>query len=230
MDEAMRTLLLVVLLSLTIPALAQYQTKRSDMVRKQIQARGVRHTPTLNAMRKVERHRFVPADLRDRAYQDTPLPIGFGQTISQPYIVGYMTMIVRPEPGFRVLEIGTGSGYQAAVLAEIVSHVYTIEIVPALGKRSSDLFDELGYTNIHSKVADGYYGWEEHAPFDAIIVTAAAEFIPPPLIEQLKEGGRMIIPVGSPFMVQSLMLVEKKRGKVTTRNMFPVRFVPFTRK
>lgn len=205
------------------------ETERHVMVRTQIQSRGISHEATLKAMKEVKRHLLVPADVEPFAYMDRPMPIGYGQTISQPYIVAYMTEIVQPAPGQKVLEIGTGSGYQAAVLAEIVEEVYTIEIVEELGRRARRDLRKLGYENIHVKIGDGYYGWEEQAPFDAIVVTAAAEYIPPPLIAQLKEGGRMIIPVGSPFMTQQLVLVEKKDGQVRSRNMMPVRFVPFTR-
>lgn len=203
--------------------------ERIQMVRSQIEMRGVRDTLTLRAMRTVPRHRFVPRDQVRNAYADSPLPIGYGQTISQPYIVAYMTELVHPRRNSKILEIGTGSGYQAAVLAEIIDSVYTIEIVQPLGQSATERLRTLGYSNVKVKIADGYHGWKEHAPFDAIIVTAAADHIPPPLIEQLKDGGRMVIPVGSPFLVQSLMLVEKRAGKVTTRNLMPVRFVPFTR-
>lgn len=202
--------------------------ERTQMVRDQIQARGVGHRSTLRAMESVQRHRYVPADQQRHAYADRPLPIGFGQTISQPYIVAYMTEVVNPKKGQKVLEIGTGSGYQAAVLAEIVDHVYTIEIIPELGNRAKRVLDEF-YDNVSVKIADGYHGWEEHAPFDAIVVTAAAGNIPQPLINQLKDGGKMIIPVGSPYMVQQLMLVEKRGDRITTRSLMPVRFVPFTR-
>lgn len=206
-----------------------YQKKRENMVKYQIANRGVQDEATLKAMRTVPRHLFVPESQRSRAYDDGPLPIGYGQTISQPYIVGYMTAAIDPGPGSKVLEIGAGSGYQAAVLAEIVDKVYTIEIVEELAKQAKGRLRELGYDNVQVKQGDGYYGWKEHAPFDAIVVTAAAEFVPPPLIEQLKPGGIMIIPVGSPFMVQTLMLVEKKGGQTKTKSLFPVRFVPFTR-
>ncbi|WP_035678587.1 protein-L-isoaspartate(D-aspartate) O-methyltransferase [Flavobacterium limnosediminis] len=207
-----------------------FSKKRGEMVKNQIQSRGVKDAKVLDAMRKVPRHRFVPSDKVSDAYEDTPLPIGYGQTISQPYIVAYMTEIINPKPAHRVLEIGTGSGYQAAVLSEIVSKVYTVEIVDELSKQAANRLANLNYKNVHVKTADGYYGWKEHAPFDAIIVTAAAEHVPPPLIEQLKEGGKMIIPVGSPFMVQELMLIEKSKGKIRTSAKMPVRFVPFTRK
>ena len=225
-------LISVIALLFSIPQTEQdkYRRDRQQMVSNQLQARGIKHKATLDAMRKVERHRLVPRSQVEYAYEDRPLPIGFGQTISQPYMVGYMTEVLRPKPEMKVLEIGTGSGYQAAVLAEIVDEVYTIEIVEELAKRAKSNLEELGYTNIHVKEGDGYFGWEEHAPFDAIIVTAASEFIPPPLIEQLKEGGKMVIPVGAPFTTQQLMLVEKQKdGKRKTRNLIPVRFVPFTR-
>lgn len=202
---------------------------REMMVERQIKARGISDEATLKAMAVVERHRFVDGRISDRAYEDRPLPIGHGQTISQPYIVAFMTEIVQPKPEHRVLEIGAGSGYQAAVLAEIVEKVYTVEIVRPLAEAAGKLMETLGYDNVEVRFGDGYYGWPEKAPFDSIVVTAAAEYIPPPLIEQLKDGGRMIIPVGSPLRTQQLMLVEKKNGTVQTRSLMPVRFVPFTR-
>jgi protein-L-isoaspartate(D-aspartate) O-methyltransferase len=223
----------IIFLLLLFPLIAvpddRYERQRERMVRQQIVNRGIADQPTIRAMQAVERHLFVPDSQRRNAYTDGPLPIGYGQTISQPYIVAYMTEIVRPEPHHRVLEIGAGSGYQAAVLAEIVDKVYTIEIIPELGESAAIKLRDLGYDNVEVKIADGYYGWTEHAPFDAIVVTAAAEYIPPPLVEQLKDGGRMIIPVGSPFFIQQLMLVEKKGEEITTRNLMPVRFVPFRR-
>ena len=212
-----------------------YRERRERMVSQDIAGsgwgrKGVRDKAVLEAMRSVLRHKFVPDDMVRRAYADSPLPIGYGQTISQPYIVAYMTDMLKPKKGHVVLEIGTGSGYQAAVLAEIVKEVYTIEIVPELGQAAKGRFKKLGYANVEARVGDGYHGWKEHAPFDTIIVTAAASHIPPPLIEQLKPGGRMAIPVGPPFQVQQLMLVEKgKDGKVTQRSEMPVRFVPLTR-
>jgi protein-L-isoaspartate(D-aspartate) O-methyltransferase len=206
-----------------------YEQTRKLMVRQQIESRDIRSRPVLDAMRTVPRHRFVPANYQSEAYRDGPLPIGYGQTISQPYIVAYMTELIRPDSEFKVLEIGTGSGYQAAVLAEIVDSVYTIEIVEELGRAATDLLRDLNYDNVQVRIGDGYHGWEEAGPFDAIVVTAAADFIPPPLIKQLKEGGRMVIPVGSPFQVQQLKLVEKKNQQVRTENLLPVRFVPFTR-
>jgi protein-L-isoaspartate(D-aspartate) O-methyltransferase len=207
----------------------KYVKTREEMLRVQIENRGIKNQPTLDAMKKVLRHKFVPSNNIDKAYNDSPLPIGYGQTISQPYIVAYMTAVIDPKPGQRVLEIGTGSGYQAAVLAEIVDSVYTIEIITELYKSSEKILKELGYKNVFCKNADGYYGWKDAAPFDAIVVTAAAEHIPPLLIEQLKDGGKMIIPVGSPFLNQTLILVEKSGKDVTTTSLLPVRFVPFTR-
>ena len=177
----------------------------------------------------VPRHEYVPEQYRENAYENRPLPIGYGQTISQPYIVALMTDLLAIKPGDRVLEIGTGSGYQAAVLAELASRVYTIEIIEGLAERARKVLLQQGYTNIETRVGDGYYGWKEQAPFDAIIVTAAASHIPPPLVTQLKAGGRMIIPVGSRFMVQQLVLVEKDdAGNVSTRQILPVQFVPLT--
>ncbi len=227
----MRTVTLIMSFGLLLPLffMQDYTKLREEMVKTQIENRGIKDSSTLAALRKVARHSFVPKAQVHYAYEDRPLPIGHGQTISQPYIVAYMTEIIKPKPGQKVLEIGTGSGYQAAVLAEIVGKVYTIEIVEELGKQASTRLKELGYKNIEVKTADGYQGWKEHAPFDAIVVTAAAEFIPPPLKEQLKDGGRMIIPVGSPYMTQQLMLIEKTGNKFTTSSKMPVRFVPFKR-
>ncbi|MFZ3047792.1 MAG: protein-L-isoaspartate(D-aspartate) O-methyltransferase [Desulfatirhabdiaceae bacterium] len=206
-----------------------YRSQRAAMVQTQIVARGIKDEATIQAMRTVLRHLFVAPAMIDSAYHDQPLPIGYGQTISQPYIVAYMTELVRPKAADRVLEIGAGSGYQAAVLAEIVNQVYTIEIIPELGNATRDRLQKLGYRNIQMRMADGYDGWPDQAPFDAIVVTAASEYIPPPLIRQLKDGGRMVIPIGSPFLVQTLMLVEKEKGNVKTTSLVPVRFVPFRR-
>ena len=181
------------------------------------------------AMESVPRHEFVPEEIRSYAYQNRPLPIGYGQTISQPYIVALMTDLLRPEPQHKVLEVGTGSGYQAAILAELVAEVFTIEIVQELGDRAGADLARLGYDNVEVRVDDGYYGWESEAPFDSILVAAAASHVPPPLIHQLKPGGRMVIPVGSRFLTQHLVLVEKDRdGAVRTRQILPVRFVPLT--
>lgn len=207
-----------------------YLSMRERMVKIQIKNRGIENKATLNSMSKVERHQFVPENLKNEAYDDNPLPIGFGQTISQPYIVAYMTAAINPQANYKILEIGTGSSYQAAVLAEIVKEVYTIEIVEELFSSAKKRIERLGHKNIKLKYADGYYGWKEAAPFDAIVVTAAAEYIPPPLLEQLKDGGKMIIPIGSPFFNQNLVLVEKSGKDFTTESLLPVRFVPFTRK
>jgi protein-L-isoaspartate(D-aspartate) O-methyltransferase len=207
----------------------KYKDARETMVREQIENRGVTNQPTLDAMWAVPRHKFVPLDFVAKAYYDGALPIGYGQTISQPYIVAYMTAVINPKPGDKILEVGTGSGYQAAVLSQIVEKVYTVEIITELYNSSSRRLKELGYENVISKNADGYYGWKKFAPFDAIIVTAAAEYIPPPLIEQLKDGGKMIIPVGSPFLTQMLVLVEKKGEEIFVTSMLPVQFVPLTR-
>jgi protein-L-isoaspartate(D-aspartate) O-methyltransferase len=207
-----------------------YRKNREEMVLQTIEQRGVTSENVLKAMRTVKRHLFIPENITAAAYEDRPLPIGYGQTISQPFIVAYMTEIINPKPHHKVLEIGTGSGYQAAVLAEVVKEVYTIEIIPDLGNAASARLQKLGYSNVKTKVTDGYFGWPEHGPYDAIVVTAAAEFVPPPLIEQLKEGGKIVIPIGAPFMTQSLMLIEKKGKKITTKNLMPVAFVPFTRK
>ena len=186
-------------------------------------------TSVMDAMGRVPRHEFVPGSLQDHAYENRPLPIGHGQTISQPYIVALMTDLLNIGENDQVLEIGTGSGYQAAILAELVRTVYSIEIIEALGEEARERLKRLGYRNVEIHLGDGYYGWEEHAPFDAIVVTAAASYIPPPLIRQLRPGGRMIIPVGSRFMTQQLVLVEKDtEGKLTTRQILPVRFVPLT--
>ncbi len=183
----------------------------------------------MQAMEKVPRHEFVPTELLSRAYENRPLPIGFGQTISQPYIVGLMTDLLHPEADQNVLEIGTGSGYQAAILSQLVARVYSIEIIEQLGNATTKLLSRLGYDNIKTHIADGYNGWPEHAPYDSIIVTAAISHIPPPLVQQLKKGGRMVIPVGTRFQTQYLTMVEKDlQGKVTTRQVLPVIFVPFT--
>ncbi len=199
---------------------------RRDMVRI-IEAYGVEDSTTLAAMRAVPRHEFVPADQQRRAYADHPLPIGYGQTISQPYIVAYMTEILRPKPGMKVLEVGTGSGYQAAVLGATGCRVFTVEIFEALATRAGARLARLGFDNVTVRHADGHYGWSEQAPFDAVIVTAAAGHIPPALVEQLKPGGRMVIPVGSVYGVQNLILVEKdSEGEIRTRHLLPVRFVP----
>lgn len=222
-------LILFLILALGFQEKTDYKAAREKMVNSQIKARGIQNRLTLAAMQTVPRHKFVPEKLLSSAYFDSPLPIGYGQTISQPYIVAFMTETIKPKKDFKVLEIGTGSGYQAAILANIVDSVFTIEIVKALYDQAKMRLNELNYHNIFVKNADGYYGWEEKGPFDAIVVTAAAEFVPPPLIAQLKDGGRMIIPVGTPFTTQQLLLIEKKEGKIKTKNLMFVRFVPFTR-
>jgi protein-L-isoaspartate(D-aspartate) O-methyltransferase len=221
--------LLLMLMLLSIFQTDHYQNLRNDMVRTQLEARGIRNTLVLEAMRKVPRHQLVPGNVRHLAYEDGPLPIGNGQTISQPYIVAFMTEAIDPKPGMKVLEIGTGSGYQAAVLGEIVGEVYTIEIVEPLGEKAQKDLSDMGYKNVHIRIGDGYRGWPEEAPFDAIIVTAAPENVPQPLIDQLKEGGKMIIPVGPHANAQELRLLEKRNGKIRTSLLMGVRFVPFTR-
>ena len=206
-----------------------FRKQRLAMVKDQIVERGVKDRSVIEAMMAVPRHKFVSENYQSRAYDDSPLPIGYGQTISQPYIVAYMTEILNLNKNSTVLEVGTGSGYQAAIISPIVKQVYTIEIIPELAKSAAVLLKNLGYHNVEVAIGDGYYGWNKYAPFDAIIVTAAAGHIPPPLIEQLKNNGRMVIPVGGSFLVQNLILVTKdKNGNVTTRNLLPVRFVPLT--
>ena len=212
-----------------------FREARERMVREQIASPAlgeyaVEDGRVLGAMRTVPRHLFVPPDLLELAYADRPLPIGHGQTISQPYIVAAMTELLQVGPDDKVLEIGTGSGYQAAVLAEIVGKVFTIEIVEPLAEDARERLRRLGYDNVEVRRGDGYYGWEEKAPFQGIIVTAAASHIPPPLLEQLQPGARMVIPVGPPLQVQMLMLIEKHLdGRIVQRSLMPVRFVPFTR-
>lgn len=208
-----------------------YASERAEMVSRQIAERDVRDERVLAAMRKVPRHEFVPESEKRVAYRDTPLPIGEGQTISQPYIVALMTELARPARNHRVLEVGTGSGYQAAVLAEIVEHVYSIEIEGALAQRASEVLEKLGYKNITVRAADGYGGWAEHAPFDVIVITAAPDHVPEPLLEQLKPGGRMVVPVGPIAATQQLRVLEKDAaGKVTSTVVAPVRFVPLRRR
>jgi protein-L-isoaspartate(D-aspartate) O-methyltransferase len=208
----------------------EFQTRRAAMVTWHIAKRGVSDPRVLAAMGAVPRQEFVPDRYRSAAYDDRPLPIGHGQTISQPYIVALMTELVQVKPGDKALEIGTGSGYQAAVLAEITTNVWSIEIIEPLAKSAADRLKRLGYDKVEVKFGDGYFGWPEHAPFDAIVVTAAADHVPPPLIEQLKPGGRMVIPLGGPFQTQWLVLVEKDAaGKIRTRNIAAVAFVPLTR-
>jgi protein-L-isoaspartate(D-aspartate) O-methyltransferase len=226
--------------SLTIAAIAaagcgqgptptsDFASERQRMVEEQLKTRGIKDERVLAAMAKVPREEFVPQDSRAASYDDGPLPIGYDQTISQPYIVAFMTEQLRPKPSDRVLEVGTGSGYQAAILAELVADVYTIEIVEPLAKNAEATLPRLGYKNIHMKIGDGYQGWPEQAPFDAIIVTCAPDKVPQPLIDQLKDGGRMVIPVGERF-AQQLYLLEKKNGQLKESVSLPVRFVPMVR-
>jgi protein-L-isoaspartate(D-aspartate) O-methyltransferase len=210
------------------PTAADLAAQRQRMVEQQLKPRGIKEERVLAAMAKVPREEFVPADARPSAYEDGPLPIGYDQTISQPYVVAFMTEQLRPKQSDRVLEIGSGSGYQAAILAELVAEVYTIEIVEPLAKSAEATLQRLGYKNVHIKVGDGYKGWPEEAPFDAIIVTCAPEKVPQPLVDQLKDGGRMVIPVGERF-AQQLYLLEKKNGQLKESVTLPVRFVPMLR-
>ncbi len=201
-----------------------YTDQRMKMVQQQLEARDIKDPEVLEAMWIVKRHLFVPEDQQKRAYEDRPLPIGYGQTISQPYIVAYMTQAARLKPGDKILEIGTGSGYQAAVLARIIKEVYSIEIIEALALRAEKTLNSIGYQNIVIKHGDGYQGWEEHAPYDAIIVTAAPDHIPEKLVEQLAIGGRMVIPVGS--VSQELYVIIKTEEGIEKKSLLPVRFVP----
>lgn len=203
-----------------------YVSERHAMVENDIKGRGVKDKKVLGAMGKIQRHLFVDEKMRDRAYSDYPLPIGEGQTISQPYVVALMTEALKLKPSDRVLEIGTGSGYQSAVLAEIIKEVYTLEIRKSLADMSSKRLKDLGYRNVKVKYGDGYFGWLEYAPFDAIIITAAVNHIPPPLIKQLREGGRIILPLGSTVYYQTLTLATKKKGDLDVEQMGPVAFVP----
>lgn len=208
----------------------KYTELRQNMVDMQLKTRDIYDEKVLEVMNKVERHKFVTSSLVNEAYEDNPLPIGYGQTISQPYIVALMTQSLQLNENDKVLEIGTGSGYQAAVLAEIVKEVYTIEIVKELAIGAEFRLNELGYKNVKVKNADGYFGWEEKGPFDAIIVTAAANHVPPPLLEQLKDNGKLIIPLGSTLTFQTLTLVTKKSNDLETEFITSVRFVPLTGK
>jgi protein-L-isoaspartate(D-aspartate) O-methyltransferase len=207
----------------------RFRPDRLAMVDTQIAAAGVRDPRVLDAMRTVPRHEFVPSEQMDRAYEDRALPIGAGQTISQPYIVALMTELLDVQPGDVVLEIGTGSGYQAAVAAELTDRVYTVEIIPELARRAAETLNRLGYTRVQTRNADGYFGWSEHAPYDGIIVTAAPDHIPVPLVQQLREGGRMVIPVGPPGSYQTLWRLTKQQGKVVSENITDVAFVPLLR-
>jgi protein-L-isoaspartate(D-aspartate) O-methyltransferase len=206
---------------------SDFAVERQRMVQQQLMRRGINSSRVLAAMAKVLREEFVPADVKASSYADQPLPIGEGQTISQPYVVAFMTEQLRLSSGDRVLEIGTGSGYQAAILSELAAEVYTIEIIAPLATRAEAILQRLGYKDVHVRVGDGYKGWPEHAPFDAITVTCAPDHVPQPLVDQLKEGGRMIIPVGG-FGNQELYLLEKKNGQLQRRAVLPVRFVPMT--
>lgn len=206
---------------------AAYAEDRARMVDHQLRARGIRDPQVLAAMRRVPRHLFVPNAYQHLAYADHPLPIGFDQTISQPYIVGYMTEAAAVSPDDKVLEIGTGSGYQAAVLAELVREVYTVEIIPELAERARNVLRELGHDNVHVRTGDGYAGWSEHAPFDAIVVTAAPDHVPPALVQQLAQDGRMIIPVGRGD--QEIRVITKTATGVIEQRTLPVRFVPLVR-
>jgi protein-L-isoaspartate(D-aspartate) O-methyltransferase len=210
-----------------VPPLSDFSAQRQQMVQQQLMARGITSERVLAAMAKVPREEFVPPDSRAASYEDGPLPIGYGQTISQPYIVAFMTEQLRPKPSDRVLEVGTGSGYQAAILAELVSDVYSIEIVEPLAKSAEATLQRLGCKNVHVKIGDGYKGWPEEGRFDAVIVTCAPDKVPQPLVDQLKDGGRMVIPVGDRF-AQQLYLLEKKNGQLKQSATLPVRFVPMT--
>jgi len=209
------------------PPAADTAEQRKTMVEEQMAARGISDPATLEAMRAVPRHEFLPLRLRGEAYGDYPLPIGYGQTISQPYIVAFMTEAIRPRPGEKILEVGAGSGFQAAVLAQMGADVYTVEIVEPLAEMAAQTLERLGYKNAHVRHGDGYRGWPEHAPFDAIIVTCAPDKIPPDLVTQLKDGGRMIIPVGG-GMEQELVLLRKNGEQIEKQSVLPVRFVPMT--
>ncbi len=210
------------------PTAAEFATHRQRMIEQQLKPRGIKDERVLAAMAKVPREEFIPVDARADAYEDGPLPIGYDQTISQPYVVAFMTEQLRPKQSDRVLEIGSGSGYQAAILGELVAEVYTIEIVEPLAKSAEATLQRLGYNNVHIKAGDGYKGWPAQAPFDAIIVTCAPEKVPQPLVDQLKDGGRMVIPVGERF-AQQLYLLEKKDGQLKESVTLPVRFVPMLR-
>jgi protein-L-isoaspartate(D-aspartate) O-methyltransferase len=230
MKRALPLLLLLLPLLLPAESEAQYAAAREKMVKEQILERGITDARILNAFRRVRRHLFVAPSLRGQAYGDFPLPIEEGQTISQPYIVAIMTSVIAPDYKKKVLEIGTGSGYQAAVLAELVREVYTIEIKPALAQSSKKLLEGMGYRNIHFRTGNGYVGWPEAAPFDGIIVTCAPDHIPAALIDQLAVGGRMVIPISYSTTVQDLLLVEKlPDGKLKKTNLIPVLFVPMIR-
>jgi protein-L-isoaspartate(D-aspartate) O-methyltransferase len=238
MRPAFLCLLLALLLSACVvapagapaatPTEVDFAAQAEEMARTQIEARDVQNPEVLAAMRTVPRHQFVPAEFLDQAYADHPLPIGHGQTISQPYIVALMTEALDPQPGQRVLEIGTGSGYQAAVLAHLGIETYTVEIIPELAELAEQRLAALGYDHVHVRQADGYFGWEEHAPFDAVIVTAAPDHLPTPLIDQLADGGRLVIPIGPAGSYQTLWRFERHGNELLATNLGGVSFVPFT--
>ena len=232
-----RSFFAIFILSLLIPALlkaeihqalSQYKRARENMVFRQIRARGITDRKVLHAMNTVPRHRFVPENLVNQAYADYPLPIGEGQTISQPYIVALMTVNLGLKGDERVLEIGTGSGYQAAILSKVAKEVYTIEIKEKLYKKATSVFQSLDFTNVKSRSGDGYFGWQEAAPFDCIMITASVDHIPPPLLKQLTDGGRLILPLGNPFSFQNLVLVTKHGSDYTVKQITGVLFVPMT--
>jgi len=228
--ERAQVFLLILFFANTLNLVAQdFETLRYQMVEKQLVARDIRSSVVLDAMRNVPRHLFVPQNIRSHAYEDTPLPIGLEQTISQPYIVAFMTEILKPTPEMKILEIGTGSGYQAAVLAHLGCDVYTIELLPELAERAEKILNELNYSNVTVRCGNGYDGWHEKAPFDAIIVTAAPDKIPEKLIEQLKDGGKMIIPVGPVSSPQWLKLITKSGRRIIEEDLLPVRFVPMVK-
>ncbi len=222
----MVTPLLLFLMGMILGWSPSWEELRAQMVARQLAARDIHNPRVLEAMRTVPRHEFVPEEYRASAYSDAPLPIGHGQTISQPYIVALMTQLLDPQPGDRVLEIGTGSGYQAAVLSPLVKEVYSIEIVEPLAAQAKQTLARLGCNNVHTKTGDGYQGWPEAAPFDAIIVTCAPDHVPQPLIDQLNDGGRLVIPVGEG--VQELILMRKTGDHLSRESVTPVRFVPMT--
>ncbi|MEN2984531.1 MAG: protein-L-isoaspartate(D-aspartate) O-methyltransferase [Dictyoglomaceae bacterium] len=230
MRKIILLILLIFLLNSSFSSTTEELEKKREEMVNLIKSRGIKDEKVLKAMLKVPRHLFVDKSLWNSAYGDFPLPIGFGQTISQPYIVALMTESLRLKGNEKVLEIGTGSGYQAAILAEITKKVYTVEIIKELADRAKERLNALGYTYVMVKWDDGYYGWKEYAPYDAIIVTCAPDHIPPPLIQQLKEGGRMVIPVGPPGMYQTLWLIEKKKGKLKFTDLGGVLFVPLQRR
>lgn len=231
MEFALLTLTLLPVLLLTASSESEDDNnvdveKRWGMVEKQIISRGIQDSQLIRAMIRIPRHKFIPEDLREHAYGDNPIPIGMDQTISQPYIVALMTELLKLQEGEKVLEVGTGSGYQTAILAEMECEVYTMEILEPLVEKARQVLESLGYKKIHYRIGDGYIGWQEHSPFDAIIVTAAPEHIPQPLIEQLKVNGKMIIPVGD--MNQELILIKKTEKRIEMKTVTPVRFVPMT--